>query len=384
MRRTPRLASLPRMIATAGPLFLLFLSPVGLRSGGGDSRPDTDETEACPIPGARPADDLIEDAEKHFARLWMLTDGGENAEAYWSFSGDRLVFQRRNQALGIECDRIFVLERAFESFVPVSDGTGVTTCSYFLPGDERIVYASTRAAMASCPPPPDFSQGYVWPIHAGFDLWTRDLASGELARLTDEPGYDAEATVSPRGDRMVFTSTRSGDLELWTCGLDGSDPVQVTDALGYDGGAFFSHDGTKLVFRATSFTPGKEADEHADYRRLLGQGLVRPSKMEIFVIDADGRNRRQVTELGGASFAPFFFPDDRRILFASNHHEQRARNFDLFAVGTDGEGLERVTTYSGFDSFPMFSPDGRYLVFASNRGGSAEGDTNVFVALWKD
>ena len=239
------------MIACLSALLLLpFPTPVA----GGDAQ--SDDIESCPIPQARSADHLIEEGETHFAHLWMLTDGGENAEAYWNFAGDRLSFQRRSPDQGIECDRIFVLERGFGSFVPVSDGTGVTTCAYFLPDDERVIYASTRAAQAACPPPPDFSQGYVWPIHSGYDLWVRDLASGKLSRLTDVDGYDAEATISPRGDRMVFTSARSGDLELWTADLDGSNPFQVTDTLGYDGGAFFSHDGTRLVFRATAFTPG--------------------------------------------------------------------------------------------------------------------------------
>jgi hypothetical protein len=336
-----------------------------------------------PIPGAQRADHLIQPGEEHFAHLWKLTAGGENAEGYFSFDGDRLVLQRKPPGAG--CDRIFVTHRHTGELLPVSSGRGATTCAYFLPGDRSVIFASTQRHVDDCPPPLDFSQGYVWAVHPEYDLWVHDLATGEERSLTEEWGYDAEATVSPRGDRIVFTSTRSGDLELWTCDLDGSNPVQVTDAIGYDGGAFFSHDGKRLVFRSTQFTPGKEAEEQATYRALLADWKVRPQAMEIMLIDADGSNRTQLTHLGGASFAPYFFPDDRRVIFSTNHHAGGggAGNFDLFAIGVDGEGLERITTYDGFDSFPMFAPDGAHLVFASNRGGEVPGETNLFVAQWR-
>ncbi len=337
---------------------------------------------APPLPGAVPADDWILPGETHFARLWKLTEGGENAEGYWSFAGDRIVFQRRHPQSGVDCDQIYLLRPGDEPEL-VSTGQGVTTCAYFMPGDRSVVFASTHARMEGCPPPVDFSEGYVWAIRPEYDLWTRDLDTGALTRLTDTWGYDAEATVSPRGDRMVFTSTRSGDLELWTCALDGSDPVQVTDAIGYDGGAFFSHDGKSLVFRSTAFTPGAEAQEQATYRDLLSNWKVRPHSMEIMLIDVDGTNRRQLTRLGRASFAPFFHPDDSKVIFSSNFHEEAARNFDLFSIPVTGGEPERITTYEGFDSFPMFSPDGRYLVFASNRAGAEPGETNLFVAEWQ-
>ena len=349
----------------------------------------------APIVGAWPVDHLIQPGEGHFRHLWQVTVDGENAEGYWSFAGDRLVLQRSHKAEGVDCDRIYVTlpERgpidgaeAFRSIRPidqVSDGRGATTCAYFLPGDRSVVFASTGGHMEGCPPPVDFSQGYTWAIRPEYDLFVHDFDSGTTSALTEGWGYDAEATVSPRGDRMVFTSTRSGDLELWTCDLDGSNRVQVTDTLGYDGGAFFSHDGTRLVFRTTAFTPGKEAEEQATYRALLDDWKVRPHSMEIMLIDADGSNRTQLTHLGQANFAPFFFPDDQRVIFSTNHHEEGARNFDLFAIGVDGEALERITHYEGFDSFPMFSPNGRYLVFASNRGGTQAGETNLFLAEWR-
>jgi Tol biopolymer transport system component len=339
------------------------------------------------MPGVRPADHLIRDDEVHFRHLWQVTRAGENAEAYWSSDGKRLVLQRRNADEGIECDRIFVTDRETGALTQVSDGRGACTCSYFLPGDREVVFASTRGSVPGCPPEVDRSQGYVWPVWPEHDLWVGDLESGALRRLTDQAGYDAEATVSPKGDRMVFTSTRSGDLELWTMDLDGGNPKQVTDSLGYDGGAFFSHDGKRLVFRATVFAEGEKGEaERAQYKELLARWVIRPQALEVFVVDADGSNRRQVTHLGGANWAPFFFPDDKRLIFSTNHHDpdySDGINFDLYAVDLDGTDLERLTTYEGFDAFPMFSPDGRFLAFSSNRGGTKPGETNVFIAEWR-
>jgi hypothetical protein len=343
---------------------------------------------ACPLYGGLPADELIAAGEEHFAHLWMLTTDGENAEAYWSFAGDRLTFQRRSTKLGIDCDRIFVTRPGAEP-LQLSSGRGVTTCAYFLPGDKSVLYASTHGGMDTCPPPidpGDFKKlGYFWRVFPEYDIWVQDLVGGEARRLTESYGYDAEATVAPRGERIVFTSSRSGDLELWTCDLAGGDLRQVTDTPGYDGGAFFSHDGKQLVFRSQAFTPGKEAEELAETRALMAEWRVRPSQMELQLSAADGSNRRTLGPLGGASFAPFFFPDDKRVIFASNHHDKGTprREFDLFAIGVDGHGLERITTHEGFDSFPMFSPDGKWLVFASNRGQHEPGETNLFLARWK-
>jgi dipeptidyl aminopeptidase/acylaminoacyl peptidase len=369
---------MPTSTAITRPLLLTSLAlACGLSSACSSLR-----AASSPIPGLESCDALIEPSERHFAHLWRVTRGGENAEGYWSYAGDRLCLQRRLTTS--ECDRIFVTDTKSGELVPVSNGRGKTTCAYFLPGDRELLYASTQTYHTDCPPGPDYSQGYVWLLHPEFDIFIRDLATGVERTLTSAWGYDAEATVSPVGDRIVFTSERSGDLELWTCDLDGKDLKQVTREAGYDGGAFFSHDGKQLVFRATKFTPDGQLGDRPQYEQLLKEHKIRPHALEIMLCDADGSNRRQLTHLGGANFAPYFFAGDRRVIFSTNHHESGARNFDLFAIDVDGKNVERITSYSGFDSFPMFSGDGRYLVFASNRGGDAQGETNLYVAQWRD
>lgn len=331
-------------------------------------------------------DDLNYEAEKHFGSLRQLTFGGDNAEAYWSFGNDKLVFQANNPNWGTGCDQIFVLELDDE-FTPssnppqqISNGLGRTTCAYFMPGDSTVVFASTHLVDTLCPEvPPRGPKGeYVWPIYEGYDIFTYDMDGARVAQLTDLPGYDAEATVSPTGERMVFTSTRSGDLELYTCNLDGSDVVQVTDDLGYDGGAFFSPDGSQLIWRASRPVEPSEV-EH--YTELLKNGLVEPTSMELFIANADGSNARQLTDLGGANWAPFFHPSGEKVLFSSNHHTG-GFPFNIFMINADGTGLEQISYDSAFDSFPMFSPDGKRLAFSSNRNNGRTRNTNVFVTDW--
>jgi Tol biopolymer transport system component len=336
-------------------------------------------------------DSLRYPGEKHLANLRQLTFGGDNAEAYWSFDGSSLVFQSTRMEWGAACDQIYVLPLNADyrptpeqprEVARVSNGQGRTTCAYFLPGDSSVVYASTHLADEACPAVPPRGPGgeYVWPIYEGYDIFTTDIHGASLKQLTFTPGYDAEATVSPRGDRMVFTSMRSGDLELYTCALDGSDVRQVTRELGYDGGAFFSPDGEWLVWRASRpQTP--EAQAH--YRELLAKGLVEPTEMELFIGRVDGSETRQLTRLGGANWAPFFHPSGEKILFCTNHHTG-GFPFNLFMIRTDGTGLEQITFDNAFDSFPMFSPDGKRLVFASNRNNGRTRSTNLFVADWVD
>lgn len=337
---------------------------------------------APPAPSAptsapgKAAPSLVLPGERHLANVRQLTFGGENAEAYWSFDGKLLIFQATRD--GAPCDQQFIMEPDGSHVRRVSDGTGRTTCGYFFPDGSRILYSSTHEASAACPPAPDMRQGYVWPL-SDYQIYTARPDGSDRRVLAPAPGlYTAEATVSSDG-WIVFTSTRDGDLELYKMRLDGSGLARLTHAPGYDGGAFFSADGKRIVYRASRPAPGAEMD---DYRSLLARKLVRPGKLEIMVMDADGGNARQVTRLGAGSFAPFFHPDGKRIIFSSNAGDAKGRNFDLFLVNDDGTGLERVTAYEGFDGFPMFSPDGRRLVFASNRNGSRPGETNLFVADW--
>jgi TolB protein len=328
-------------------------------------------------PLAGPA--AIHPEEKHFRNLRQLTFGGENAEGYWSPDGTRIIYQRKNETEGVACDQEFVLELATGKSRMVSNGKGRTTCGYFYDGGRRVFYSSTFLADPACPPPPDYSKGYVWPIAAGYDIVSQAMDGSGFERLTDTPGYDAEGTLSPDGKTIVFTSARDGDLEIYTMGTDGKDVKRLTHEPGYDGGPFFSHDGKRIVYRRDA--PGDEASL-ARFHELLSQHLYRPGILEIWVMDADGGNKRQVTRLGAASFAPFFHPDDRRIIFASNQPDPRGRNFDLYLIRDDGTGLEQVTFEPSFDGFPMFSPDGKQLVFASNRGGKVPGETNLFVVDW--
>ncbi len=315
--------------------------------------------------------------EKHFNNIQKLTEVGENAEAYLSFNHQMLIYQSTPEKNS--CDQQFVMGLDGTQKKLVSTGKGRTTCGYFLPGDSTVVYASTHLAGENCPPVPDMSRGYVWKLYDSYDIFLAKLDGTVLKRLTEQPGYDAEATVSPRGDKIVFTSTRDGDPEIYTMNLDGSNQQRLTFEKGYDGGPFYSWDGSKIVFRASR---PKTADELLDYEDLVENGLVRPSILEIYIMNADGSNIKQVTNFGKASFAPFFHPDNDRIIFSSNVQSENPRNFDLYMIHLDGTGLERITFNETFDGFPVFTRDGKNLVFCSNRFNKKEGDTNVFLAEW--
>ena len=334
--------------------------------------------QAAPDVPPSPRPFAAEPGEVHLADLRQLTLSGENAEAYWSFGGEELVFQARGADQS--CDRIWRLSlREPLHPVPVSSGKGATTCAYFLPGDRELIYASTHLGGPACPPPPDRSKGYVWALYPAYDIFRADRDGGHLRRLTDTPGYDAEGTVCPKDGSIVFTSVRDGDLELYRMDADGKNVRRLTEAPGYDGGAFFSPDCSKIVWRASRPT-GADLEE---YRALLARHQVRPTKLEIWVANADGTDARQITYLDAASFGPSWFPDGRRIIFASNSGDPRGREFNLWAVNIDGTALEQITTAAGFDGFPLFSPDGRTLVFASNRATPAgRHDTNLFLARW--
>jgi len=328
----------------------------------------TDEHEKLSFPG-----------EKHFKNIRQLTFEGENAEAYFSDDGKKLIFQSTRP--GIECDQIFEMNVDGSGVKMLSTGKGRTTCSYFYPKNSRILYASTHLADVKCPPKPDFSRGYVWALYSGFDIFSAKPDGSNLKQLTKTPGYDAEATIAPSGKKIVFTSLRDGDLDIYTMDLDGKNVKKLTNELGYDGGPFFSYDSQWIVYRA--YHPTAEKDV-ADYKSLLKENLIRPTTLDIWVMKADGSQKRRVTSNSKANFAPYFFPNGKRIIFASNMDDPRGRNFDLYAINVDGTGLERITFNETFDGFPMFSPDGKKIVFASNRNAKVQGETNVFIADWID
>ncbi|MPL81162.1 Protein TolB [bioreactor metagenome] len=326
--------------------------------------------------------------EKHLKNIRQLTNGGDFAEAYFSFDDSMIAFQAKSAKWGTKCDHIYYFpfsDGDMKNHIPqlISEGLGRTTCSFFMPGDTSILYASTRSGGSDCPPEPERRADgkYLWPIYPDFDIYVANLKGQLIDTLVKSPGYDAEATVSPKGDLIVFTSDRSGDLELYTCKIDGSDVKQVTFDLGYDGGAFFSPDGTKLVFRSSR---PKTPEEIREYKELLSEGLVAPTNMEIYVCNVDGSDLRQITNLGKANWAPFFHPSGEKILFSSNHASARGFEFNLYMINLDGSGLERITWDPVFDAFPMFSYDGRKLIFSSNRNNGGTRDTNMFIADWVD
>jgi TolB protein len=326
--------------------------------------------------------------EKHLQNIKQLTFGGDNAEAYFSFDNTRLVFQLKNPNIGIDCDQIYVTDWEndnMEEKLPlmVSTGLGRTTCSYFMPGDTTVIYASTHLGDDNCPKEPEKREdgAYVWPIYSDFDIFVADLKGNIVKQLTNEPGYDAEATISPQGDKIVFTSDRTGDLELYTMDIDGSNIKQVTFGLGYDGGAFFSPDGTKLIFRSSR---PKTNEEIKVYKQLLSEGLVKPTEMELFICNTDGSDLTQITNLGNANWAPFFHPSGDKVIFSSNHKSEKGFPFNLFMINIDGTDLEQITFDGVFDAFPMFSYDGKKLVFSSNRNNGGTRATNLFIADWKE
>jgi TolB protein len=316
--------------------------------------------------------------EKHLRNLRQLTFGGENAEAYFSADGSQLIFQSNHG--GLKCDQIFIMNTDGSNKHMVSTGGGRTTCSYFFPDGKHILYSSTHAASPECPPPPDWSKGYRWAVYPTYDIFIADPDGRNPRALTHHQGYNAESTISTDGRRIVFTSTRNGDLDIYVMNGDGTHVRQLTHELGYDGGPFWSRDGRWIVYRA--YHP-KTKEEIAEYKDLLKQNLIRPTSLELWVMRADGSHKRQVTHNGAANFAPYFFPDGKRIIFSSNLADPHGMgNFELYAVNVDGSNLERITYSPAFDGFPMFSPDGKKLAFSSNRNATRPHETNVFIAGW--
>ncbi len=320
-------------------------------------------------------DDLLDKREKHFSQLRQLTFEGENAEAYFSPDGKKLIYQWTGPDGG--CDQQYILDLTSGERKMFSSGKGRTTCGYYdYPKGDRLIYATTEGGKAECPPPPDHSLGYVWALYPDFELvWQKP--GGEPEPFVAGPGYDAEATVCFQTGQVVFTSTRSGDLELFIVDGDGKNLKQLTDLPGYDGGAFFSPDCKHIVWRASR----PEGKALADYKALLAKDMIRPSALEVFWMNVDGTGVKQLTDNGKANFGPYPLNGDAGVVFSSNMGDSE-REFDLYLVGLDGGEPERVTYTEGFDGFPMMSPDGEWFVFASNRADPKSRQTNLYIAKW--
>ena len=319
--------------------------------------------------------------EVHLRNIRQLTFGGDNAEAYWSLDGQKIIFQSTRDQM--KCDQIFTMNRDGSNLKMVSTGKGRTSCGYFTPDGKRMIYASTHLGSPDCPPPADRAEGYVWPIYQSFDIFSAKTDGTDLKRLTTANGYDAEGTLSTDGKKIVFTSARDGDLEIYDMNIDGTQQRRLTHELGYDGGAWHSQDGQWIVWRASR---PKTPQDVARYKELFAKNLVMPIKLELMVMRADGSDQRQITSNGAANFAPYFHPNGRQIIFASNvnNPNPRSPNFDLFLINRDGTGLEQVTFDEAFDGFPMFTNDGKHIIWASNRNAPTEGSTNIFTADWID
>ena len=332
------------------------------------------------------ADTIHFPGEDHFANVRQLTFGGDNAEAYFSYDGKYIVFQKTNPAEKIVCDQIWMgkIPTEKEAFTPrlISTGTGRTTCAFFYPDGKHILYASTHLSGTECPPVPDrkkYGNKYIWPVYESFDIFKADTSGKIIKRLTRTKGYDAEATLSPKGDKIIFTSMRNGDLDLYTMNVNGKNIKQVTRTLGYDGGAWFSPDGKKIIWRASRPSTIEEIKEYKD---LLAENLVAPTHMEVWIANADGSNAKQVTNLAQANWAPNFTPDGKHFLFCSNHEYKRGFPFNMYIANLDGSNIKKISRDKGFDAFPMFSRDGKKIIFSSNRNNGGTRDTNLFIADW--
>lgn len=319
--------------------------------------------------------------EPHLRNVRQLTFGGQNAEAYWSPDGRYLSYQAAVE--GYPDEQIFVMKADGSDKRLVSTGLGRCTCAYFTPDMKWIYFSSTHEKQPGAQPPVDMGKGYVWAINKNYSLYRvafkRTGPLGPPEKLIDLGAYVAETTIAPNGKYMVWTTDQGGDLEVYRSTLDGKDRRRLTDAVGYDGGPFVSWDSKTIAYRRDSWT---DAKSETDYKALLAEGLIRPSKLEIWTMDADGGHKRQITHLSCASFAPFVKPDNKRVVFSSNYGDPKGREFDVYSIKLDGTGLEKITSAPEFDGFPMYTRDGKRLVFASNRNGKVKGETNLFVADW--
>lgn len=324
--------------------------------------------------------------DRHMKNVTQLTFDGDNGEAYFSSDGKKLIFQSNRG--GYACDKIWTMNIDGSDKRMVSPRRGANTCSFFCPVQERIFFSSTTHLPGECPPKPDTPPGarYVWPLYP-YDIYSANPDGSGVKRLTDNPKYDAEPVVSPDGKQIVFGSQRADDFDVYIMNDDGTDVRRLTDRTGYDGGPWFSPDGKMIAWRA--WYPGTD-EEKARWKDAMEKDYIIAVPLDLWVMDADGLNKRLVLRNGATNWAPSWHPDGKRLIFSSNMDDWRedigqyGHNFELYLINIDGTGLERITRNSVFDSFPMFSPDGRELAFGSNRNSGNPRQTDIFIADWEE
>jgi Tol biopolymer transport system component len=319
------------------------------------------------------------------SRVRRLTVEGRRAgEGYWSPDGTKLVFQSEREP-GNPFYQIYTVDLTTGQTFRISPGIGKTTCAFFRPGTDQILFASTHHDPNSKKLQDDElafrasgkERRYAWDYDPEFEIYAVSTKTREIERLTNARGYDAEASYSPDGRWIVFSSMRDAynrtlnDAEKKQLGVDasffgeiyimradGSEQRRLTKVNGYDGGPFFSADGKRIV-----------------WRRFDEQGLI----ADIWTMNIDGTDQRQVTHFKSMSWAPYIHPSGEYLLFASN--KLGFENFEVFMVDVAGtKEPVRVTYSDGFDGLPVPSPDGRQIAWTSSRGGGREGQ--IFLAQW--
>ncbi len=381
VRRTATVLSILKAEMLAIALSLLAISPSSVPGCSCTAfLPEYDPSTQTPTNWYRSGESRpSQEQEGHLSNLQQLTFGGQNAESYWNLDASKIVFQARIP--GYPDEQIFTMNPDGSDKKLVSTGLGRCTCSYFTPDGKYIYFSSTHEYNRGAQAPPDMSKGYVWVVNPWFALYRVPVSGGKPEQVLRRFGYIAETTIAPDGSYMTFTGGFNGELDIYRSNLDGTNIRKLTDEPGYDGGPFVSWDSKTIVYRRDTIDSETELN---DFRTLLKQNMVRPGKLEIWIMNADGSGKRQVTNLGAASFAPFLHPDNKTIIFCTNYDDPRGREFDLYTINVDGTGLKRITHTPEFDGFPMFSRDGKKLLFSSNRFGTVQGETNVFVADWKN
>ena len=318
-------------------------------------------------------------------RIRRLTVEGRRAgEGYWSPDGKRLVFQSERDSSN-PWYQIFTLDLTSGDVKRISPGVGKTTCAFFRPNSDQILFSSTHLDPKSKQYQDEElafrasgkERRYSWDYDPEMDIFAYSEKTGAMARLTTAKGYDAEASYSPDGQWIVFSSMRAGYdhalnekekkaleenpsnfAEIYVMKADGTDQTRLTNVFGYDGGPFFTQDGKKIV-----------------WRRFDEQGLI----ADVWTMNPDGSEQRQITDFGSMSWAPYMHPSGAYFIFASN--KLGFENFELFIVDAAGTKEPVQVTYTpGFDSLPVPSPDGKTLAWTSTRAGGAGGQ--LFLAQW--